>query len=78
MIPEINTRRRNVLKWILFGVGAFILGKIVGPSVNLFSRSETLGEGATFKNFRVVENDKELKLYNRTGDEIFIIEKDPK
>ena len=76
----INIKRRNFLKWLLFGVGAFVvflLGKIFGPSISLSSRPQKIEGDTVLKNFRITENDKELTLYNRFGDEIFIIEKDP-
>ena len=75
---KINIKRRNFLKWLLLGVGAFVvflLGKIFGPSVSFSSRPQEIGNETIFKNFRLVEDDKELKLYDRFGDEIFIIEK---
>ena len=62
----------------MLGVGAFvafIAGKILGPSFKL-----PFGEGpadfGNLKNFRFVENDKELKLYDKSGDEIFVLEKE--
>lgn len=67
------------MKWLLLGVGAFVvffLGKIFGPSVSLSSRPQKIEGSATLKNFRIVEDDKELILYNRFGDEIFIVEKE--
>lgn len=70
-----NTRRRNVLKLVFFGVTALILGKIVDPSLNLFSRPREMEGEVKFKNFRVIEGKKELTLYNTMGDKIFIIEK---
>ncbi len=80
-MEKIDTKRRNFLKWLALGVGAlgvFILGKILGPSIGLFSRSQKIDADSQFKNFRVTEDDNELKLYNRAGDEIFIIEKEKK
>lgn len=79
-MEKINVQRRNFLKWLGFGVGAFIafvLGKIFGPSINLSPRPLKIGNETLFKNFRLVETDEEIKMYNRTGDEIFIIEKEP-
>ncbi len=77
-MEKIDLNRRNFLKWLALGVGAFamfVLGKIFGPSVNLASPPQKIGDETIFKNFRLVENDKELKLYDRMGNEIFIIEK---
>ncbi|MEK7179060.1 MAG: hypothetical protein AAB727_02275 [Patescibacteria group bacterium] len=74
-LEKINANRRTVLKWLIFGAGAFALGKIFGPYVGL-SRPQELNGKSAFKNFKVVETNKELRLYNRMGDEIFIIEKE--
>lgn len=78
-MEKIDIKKRNFLKWLLLSIGAlvvFVLGKILGPSINLSSRQQNIRNGE-FKNFRMVENEKELKLYNRMGDELFIIEKEP-
>jgi hypothetical protein len=74
---EVNTRRRSILKWAVVGGGAFILGKIFGPSINLFSESSVFGESHIFKNFRVVESGDELGFYDGLGNEILVFEKDP-
>lgn len=70
-----NRNRRLFLTVAGTGVVAFILGKIFGPSINLFSRDHVLSE-EEFKNFRVVNTEKEMRLYDRSGDEIIIIEKE--
>lgn len=75
---KIDVKKRNFLKWLFFAVGAavtFLLGKTLGPSIGLFSHSRPFQEGE-FKNFRFTEDSRELKLYDRLGNEIFIIEKD--
>ncbi len=73
----VNTSRRNVLKWFAFGSGAFLLGKMFGPSITLFTEEVDLGKTHLFENFRVVESDEELGFYDRMGNEILILEKDP-
>lgn len=73
----LDEKRRGMLKWIAVGGGAFILGKILGPSVNMFSESSLLGKTHLFKNFRVSENSKELGFYDSFGNEILVLEKDP-
>lgn len=78
-MEKIDNKRRNFLKWLLFGVGAFVafvLGKVFGPSVSFSPKPQKIGDETIFKNFRMVETDKEIRMYNRTGDEIFIIEKE--
>lgn len=77
---EVDTKRRNLIKIGLFGVGAFALGKVLGPSLDFFSKDMTVekdGEKTTFfNNFRVKENGAELGIYDDLGNEILVIEKD--
>ena len=72
----INRRRRNIIKLGLLGVGAFVLGKIFGPSIDLFS-DEWDGQTFDFKNFRVVENSQGLAFFDKVGNEILVLENDP-
>ena len=76
--PVFNSRRRTIIKYGLFGAAAFALGKVLGPSLNFFGDSATLGDDkiTDFKNFRVVENGKELGFFDNLGNEILIMEKD--
>jgi len=67
--------RRTFLTVAGTGVIAFILGKIFGPSVNLFSKDHVISE-KEFQNFRVVNTKEEMRLYDKQGDEIIIIEKE--
>jgi hypothetical protein len=70
-----NKHRRTILTVLGTGVIAFILGKVFGPSFNLFSKDYTISD-KEFKNFRIVETKKEMKFYDPTGNEIFIIDKE--
>ena len=70
----INERRRTILKLDAFGSATFVLGKVLGPSINLFG-GVVEGEITEFKNFRVVDNDEEIGFYDKLGNEILIIEK---
>jgi len=76
----LDTKRRNLIKLALFGGGAFILGKVIGPSFNLFPKESSVtnsdGKETFFDNFRVNENGDELGIYDKLGNEILIIEKD--
>jgi len=75
----LNDRRRNLIKLGFFGVGTFALGKILGPAISIFPQNLELtdiGKETLFKNFRVVESNDELGIYDRLGNEILIIEKD--
>lgn len=69
-----NKNRRNLLKFLFIGSGAFLLGKIFGPGfLNLFSGP---GKELDLGNFRVSEDRKELIIYDRTGEKILIIDKE--
>jgi hypothetical protein len=69
-----DKNRRNFLKFSLIGGGAILLGKVFGSDLlNLFSGQKT---EKTFNNFRIVENNKELIIYGKTGEAIFIIDKE--
>ncbi len=70
-----NLGRRNLVKLGLFGGVAFVLGKVFGPSISLFGGDAVTGT-KDFRNFRVVETKKEMRLFNRSGDEIIIVEKE--
>lgn len=69
-----NKNRRNLFKFLLIGSGALLLGKIFGPDLlKFFSDSKTEKD---FKGFRVIENKKELSIYDKTGEKIFVIDKE--
>lgn len=68
-----NTSRRNFLKIALFGGGALVLGKVLGP---VFSRIvDGPSEVQETSSFRTVENNKTLTIYDKSGTEIFQIDK---
>jgi len=73
-LPPLNEKRRMLLKFGAIGAATFVLGKVFGPSLNFFSGG--LGDTKEFKNFRVVDNDTELGIYDTLGNEILIIEKE--
>ena len=68
-----NERRRTLLLTGAAGVGAFILGKILGPSLNVFAPDQSVKE---FDNFRIVDTKDEMRFFDKLGNEIVIIEKD--
>jgi len=72
-----NIYRRNILRVGIFGAIAFVLGKIFGPRISLFSKSGELVLNETnFKNFRYVETNKEMTLFDKFGNSIVTFEKD--
>lgn len=68
-----NINRRNLIKFILIGSGAVLLGKVFGSGFsNLFSAPKTEKD---LGGFRVTEDKKELIISDRSGEEILIIDK---
>ena len=72
----IESKRRTLLKYVLFGSGSFMLGKIFGPSISLFSSSGEFSSTTDFQNFRVVESGKELQFFDKMGNEILTLDKE--
>ncbi|MCW9054566.1 MAG: hypothetical protein OQJ98_01120 [Candidatus Pacebacteria bacterium] len=72
---KFNKNRRQFLVVGGASVASFFLGKIFGPSINLFSQDIPISE-RDFKDFRIVETNKEMKLYDRKGNELFIVDKE--
>ena len=77
-----NKNRRNFLKYSLFTIGGFVVGKTLDSIQNLFSSKkglELIGpeeeKMKIFENFVVKETEKELSFYDKGGYEIFVIEK---
>ena len=77
-----NFQRRNFLKYSLFAIGGFVVGKTLDSVQNLFSSKkglELIGppeeKMKIFENFVVKETEKELSFYDKGGYEIFVIEK---
>jgi len=77
-----NFQRRNFLKYSLFAIGGFVVGKTLDSIQNLFSSKkglELIGPSEEkmkiFENFVVKETKKELSFYDKGGYEIFVIEK---
>lgn len=75
-MQEINERRRNLIKFAAFGAAAFVLGKVLGPSLSVFGDTNDSGSSKKYKNYRVVDNDRELRVYDPQGNELVMIEKD--
>jgi len=75
VVFDVNSKRRSFLKYLFFGSGFFLAGKILGPSINLFSGDTDFGKITDFKNFRVVETGKELTFFDRMGNEILSLDK---
>lgn len=69
-----NKNRRNFLKIVLIGGGVFALGKVLGPVLSKFLNGPSVENN--FQNFKTVENKKGLVVYDKSGEEIFTIDKE--
>jgi hypothetical protein len=67
--------RRNLLKLMLFGAGAFIAGKLFNNFTGLFSKDVVLNEFSG-ENFKVVESQQKYTLYGAKNEPLLIVEKD--
>jgi len=68
-----KSSRRNFLKFLLIGGGAFALGRFLGP--NLFKKTEPRTE-TKIGNFKVAEDGNEIIFTDSGGTEILILDKD--
>ena len=71
----VNSYRRNLLKFLLIGGGAFLVGKFANPFINFINGDKVIDE-KIFENFKVVETGRTLKIMEKDGTEVFIVEKD--
>lgn len=74
LVKKINLNRRNFLKLLLLGAGAFLLGKSLISVISFLSRSG-LDSKKEFKNFEVIDAGKEVIFRDIKGEDILIIEK---
>jgi len=73
---KINKNRRNLLKFLIIGGGALLLGKVLDfRSFGFLKSSDNLEKEYSFENFRIAESKKELVISDRTGEKILIIDK---
>ncbi len=75
-LAEIKDKRRSLLKYAFFGGGFFMIGKILGPSINFLSFDNDFGKVTNFKNFRLVESNKELRFFDKMGNEILTLDRE--
>jgi len=89
--PEINPQRRQFLKFLLVGGGAFVLGllaKSLGFS-GLFSKSKGIQNHSgpqsetqlekDFKNWKIIENNKQaIFIDKKTNEKVLILDQEDK
>ncbi len=71
--------RRNFLKMLAVGGGVFAMGGILGGtlgSIKVLGASEPLSTtNKWLSGFRLVEDKKEVRVFDKKGDEILVIDK---
>jgi len=72
LTETINKNRRTFLALGATGIAAFVFGKLFG---NWFEERNVVSK-AEFQNFTLTETDAEIKLTERSGEPIFIIDKE--
>ncbi len=74
-----DKNRRKFLKIIFIGSGAILMEKVLGPLFSRFlddSSAKTDSSNKTsFRDFQVVENKKNLSIYDSSGKEVLQIDK---
>ena len=70
-----NLYRRNLLKLLLVGGGGFLLGKFASPLVDLWNGDKVISE-KDFQSFKFVETNRELRILDKDGSEMLILDKD--
>jgi hypothetical protein len=72
---DTNLYRRNLLKLFLVGGGGFLLGKFIEPVMH-FVQGDKIVSTKEFENFKFEETNKELRVLDKEGEEILIVDKD--
>jgi hypothetical protein len=74
---NINQNRRKFLKWAAIGGGSFAVWKLFGAGMKFFGPPEDeFSKETLFENFRISETGKNITIYEKSGKEIIVIEKD--
>lgn len=69
-----DINRRKFIKILLIGGASFIVGKTLGPLYSkFFDNTPVVKNDSTL--FKIVENAKELSIFDSSGEEIFQIDK---
>jgi len=69
----INEKRRMLIKLGALSVASFALAKLFGPALEAALKAP---EHTDYKNFRVVDNGDTLHIYDKTGRELLVVQKD--
>lgn len=71
----INQRRRNLIKYTLFGGIGFLAGRYLDPLVNTL-RGDAVINAKNFENFKLTETGKQLRITDDENNDLLLIDKD--
>ena len=72
-----NKKRRALLKLGFTGVAAFVIGKFAGPYIDdLLHPNDKIIDRKDFQSFSLIETNGEMKLSDKEGNDIFVIDKE--
>ena len=74
-----DKNRRTFLKVLFVGSGALLAEKVLGPLFprffsNSFAKTASTNKKIGYRNFQIVENKRNLSVYDNSGEEIFQID----
>lgn len=72
---DIDLRRRNFLKFAIFGSLAFLAGRYLQPLINTI-RGEAVIDEKVFQNFKLTETGKQLRITDEDNEELLVIDKE--
>ena len=72
MDTSINKARRNILKLALIGGGIFVVSKVLVPLFGRIANGPSVEHD--LENFKTVENKNGLTVYDKSGQEIFVMD----
>lgn len=77
---NIDKNRRRLLTVMLIGSGTFLVEKVLSPLFSGFLGDSPVRinppDKTSFGNFKIVENNKGLSIYDSSGEEVFQIDKE--
>lgn len=75
---ELHTTRRSFFKTLALGSGVFLVGGILNKLSTQQSPARTVAsrKGSFLSQFNVVEKNNEISVLSKTGEELFIIERE--
>ena len=71
-MEKINKNRRNFLRLAFYGVGVLVVGKVLGMAYTRYMDGPSTEK--EFSSFKTIENKRGITIYDKGGEEIFIMD----